>query len=268
MSYASESDIPLIINIPDFWDRLDEARKRFLALDYDGTLAPFRIERMEAAPLEGIPELLKQIQARDDTTLAIISGRSLFELTGLVGNIGVTMVGSHGFELRGPDGDIVVKKISPEQEVGLVEARAIGIEAGLEKRLETKTASIALHTRGLSPGEASRMEDEMHGTWGNLAEKYSLEVKRFNGGVELRAMGWNKGDALESLLLDLKEETLCVYIGDDETDEDAFERIQPYGFGIRVGDPFQPSKANGFLPDIESVKRFLVAWRDMPSPTS
>ena len=266
MSCASESDIPLIINIPDFWDRLGGARKRFLALDYDGTLAPFRIERMEAAPLEGIPELLKQIQGRDDTTLAIISGRSLFELTGLVGNIGITMVGSHGFELRGPDGDIVVKKISPEQEGGLVEARAIGIEAGLEKRLETKPASIALHTRGLSQGEASRME--MHGVWGNLAAGHHLEVKRFNGGVELRVTGWNKGDALESLLLDLKEETLCAYIGDDETDEDAFERIQPYGFGIRVGDPLQPSKANGFLPDIDSVKRFLVAWRDMPSATS
>ena len=268
MSCASEGEKPLIINMPDFWDRLNCSQKRFLALDYDGTLAPFRIERMEAEPLAGIPELLKQIQGRDDTTLAIISGRSVFELISLVGNIGVTMVGSHGFELRGPEGDIVVKKISPEQEEGLVEARVIGIEAGLEKRLETKTASIALHTRGLSPGEASDMEDEMHGVWGNLAAGHHLEVKRFNGGVELRATGWNKGDALESLLLDLKEETLCIYIGDDETDEDAFERILAYGFGIRVGDPSQPSKANGFLPDIDSVKRFLQAWRDMSSVKS
>jgi trehalose 6-phosphate phosphatase len=263
MSCESEGEKPLIINIPDFWDRLRGAQKRLLALDYDGTLAPFHIERMEAEPLVGIPELLKQIQDRDDTTLAIISGRPVFELVSLVGNIGVTMVGSHGFELRGPDGAILIKKITPEQEEGLMEARAIGIEAGLEERLETKTASIALHTRGLSPDEASLMEDEMHETWGNFAARHHLEVKRFNGGVELRATGWNKGDALESLLLDLKEETLCVYIGDDETDEDAFERIQPYGFGIRVGDPSQPSKAHGFLPDTDCVKRFLQAWKDM-----
>lgn len=263
MSFESKGEKPLIINIADFWERLSSAQSRFLALDYDGTLAPFRIERMEAEPLVGIPELLKQIQGRDDTTLAIMSGRPVFELISLVGNIGVTMVGSHGFELRSPDGCIAIKKITSEQEEGLMEARERGVDAGLEKRLETKIASIALHTRGLSPDEASLMEDEVHETWGNLTARHHLEVKRFNGGVELRVTGWNKGDALEALLLDLKKETLCVYIGDDETDEDAFERIQPYGFGIRVGESSQPSKAHGFLPDTDSVKRFLQAWKDM-----
>ena len=263
MSCESEGEKPRIIDIPDFWDRLSGAQAKFLALDYDGTLAPFHIERMEAEPLAGIPELLEHIKDRDDTTLAIISGRPVFELIGLVGNIGVTMVGSHGFELRSPEGDIALKKITPQQEAGLREARASGIEKGLEERLETKTASIALHTRGLARDAASLMEDEMHKTWGDLAARNHLEVKRFNGGVELRATGWNKGDALASLLLDLPERTLCVYIGDDETDEDAFVRIQPYGFGIRVGDPSQPSMANGFLPDTDSVRQFLQAWKDM-----
>ena len=263
MSCECEGERPIIIDVPDFWDRLSGSQAKFLALDYDGTLAPFRIERMEAEPVAGIPELLKQIQDRDDTTLALISGRPVFELLSLVGNIGVIMVGSHGFELRDAKGCITIKKITPEQEEGLMEARVIGIEAGLEERLETKTASIAMHTRGLDRDAASVMEDGMHTAWGNLAARHLLEVKRFNGGVELRTTGWNKGDALESLLLDLPEKTLCVYIGDDETDEDAFERIQPYGFGIRVGDPSQPSKAKGFLPDTDSVKQFLQAWKDM-----
>lgn len=263
---SSESDVekPQIINVPDFWERLEEAAYKYLALDYDGTLAPFHAKRMEAFPLAGVPDLLKKIECREDTTLAIISGRPIFELVGLLGNMSVTMVGSHGFEYRSSQGDTLVRKILPEQEEGLMMARKMGIEMGLDEHLETKIASIALHTRGLSSGAASQMEDAMHHEWDKLLQSYKLELRRFNGGVELRAQGWNKGEALDRLLHGLSKETFCVYIGDDETDEDAFEIVQPYGIGIRVGNPTLPSKANGFLPDIVSVKSFLQAWKNLP----
>jgi trehalose 6-phosphate phosphatase len=262
---SSESDVekPQIINVPDFWERLEEAAYKYLALDYDGTLAPFHTKRMEAFPLAGIPELLKQIECREDTTLAIISGRPIFELVGLLGNMSVTMLGSHGFEHRNPHGDTFVRRIFPEQEEGLMMARKIGMEIGLEEHLETKIASIALHTRGLSSGAASQTEDAMYHEWDKLLQRYKLELRRFNGGVELRAEGWNKGEALGRLLHGLSKETFCVYIGDDETDEDAFETVQPYGIGIRVGNPSLPSKANGFLPDIASVKSFLETWKNL-----
>jgi trehalose 6-phosphate phosphatase len=265
MSYGIDVEKPPIINVPDFWQRLEEAAYKFLALDYDGTLAPFRADRMEAVPLAGISELLKQIDRREDTTLAIISGRPIFELVGLLGNMSVTMVGSHGFEHRSPHGDTLIRRIFPEQEEGLMMARKMGMEMGLEENLETKVASIALHTRGLSPGAASETEDAMYHEWDKLLQRYKLELRKFNGGVELRAEGWNKGDALERLLLGLTRETFCVYIGDDETDENAFERIQRYGIGIRVGNPTLPSKANGFLPDIDSVKNFLKTWKNLAS---
>lgn len=260
-----EGGKPVIMNIPDFWDRLRGKRSLFLALDYDGTLAPFHVERMQAKPLAGIPGVLARIQKRDDTSVAIISGRPLAELVSLVGNIGVTMVGSHGFEILSPDGDVVIKETSPEQEEGFAQARAWGIDAGFGSRLETKVSGIALHTRGLSPDEASALEDEVYDAWGSMAAGYCLEVRKFNGGVELRAKGWNKGDALESLLNHLGQDTLCVYIGDDETDEDAFERILPYGMGIRVGEETRQSHAQGFVPDIESVRMLLTAWADMGS---
>ncbi|HHO76364.1 MAG TPA: trehalose-phosphatase [Deltaproteobacteria bacterium] len=246
-----------------FWSLLSDAGSKFLGLDYDGTLAPFKEERMSAVPLDGIVEILEQISCRKDTVLAIISGRSLFELAELLGNIPVTMVGSHGFEFRNPLGEVVVKKLSPGQGEGLVLAQRYGIEAGLRDCLEIKRASIALHTRGISPDEASGMYDKLYPVWERYAKTHHLEARRFNGGLELRAAGWNKGDALESLLIDLPEDTFCVYIGDDETDEDAFERIQPYGIGIRVGGHCPETKARGFLEDIRSVKSFLGKWKDL-----
>jgi len=253
-----------VMDDPSFWSLLRDARSKFLGLDYDGTLAPFRKERMDAVPLRGIIDLLKQIEQRGDTVLAVISGRPLFELIELLGDIPVTMVGSHGFEFRNPSGEIVVKKISSDQEQGLVQAQTHGIEAGLEDHLEMKRASLALHTRGVSRDQEAWMYERLHPAWEDLAPPHNLEIRRFNGGIELRARGWNKGDALESLLVALADSTLCIYLGDDETDEDAFERIRPYGIGIRVGGPTRLSKARGFVDDIGSVKRFLLKWTGLP----
>lgn len=263
MNHDTDTKKVSIINDRSFWSELSRTGCKFLGLDYDGTLAPFQKERMKAVPLNGIVELLEQIARRDDTILAIISGRPLFELAELLRNIPVTMVGSHGFEYRNPSGEIVVKRISSDQAYGLVQAKRYGVETGLAEHLEVKRASIALHTRGVPLDEESGMYEKLYPVWESLALTHHLETRKFNGGVELRATGWNKGDALESLLVDLPEDTPCIYIGDDETDEDAFERIQPYGIGIRVGGCCETSKANGFLEDIDSVKVFLERWKDL-----
>jgi trehalose-phosphatase len=57
--------------------------------------------------------------------------------------------------------------------------------------------------------------------------------------------------------------SMCVYIGDDETDEDAFEAIRARGYGIRVGDADTRTAARGFLPDVQAVREFLEAWSDL-----
>ena len=85
-----------IINIPDFWESVRQAHHKFLGLDYDGTLAPFRVDPMEAEPLEGITALLIELSSMTDTTLAIISGRPVREVITLVGNLNIFFVGSHG----------------------------------------------------------------------------------------------------------------------------------------------------------------------------
>ena len=41
-----------------FLERLKTANKRMLLLDYDGTLAPFRVDRDHAFPYPGVPYLV------------------------------------------------------------------------------------------------------------------------------------------------------------------------------------------------------------------
>lgn len=52
MNQEPVTPIP-VDGIPGFWGDLRSARASLLALDYDGTLAPFSTVRMEARPLEG-----------------------------------------------------------------------------------------------------------------------------------------------------------------------------------------------------------------------
>ncbi len=83
--------------------------------------------------------------------------------------------------------------------------------------------------------------------WSRIASRCSLEVRKFQGGVEVLAKGWNKGDALEELLRDEPQDTFCVYIGDDSTDEDAFQRIRSSGIGIRVGEKGNSYRCKGLI---------------------
>lgn len=264
MNSRERSVQPDIRHLPSFWDMISLKQNKLIALDYDGTLAPFHINRMEALPFKGIPDLLRRISLRDDTTLAVISGRPLDELEILLKPWKGIMIGSHGFEKRFRTGQIFIKKISLRQQEGLSHAHGMILDMGMEMHMEKKPASIAFHTRGLEGKAARRLEQEVVLEWGRIASRCSLEVRKFQGGVEVLAKGWNKGDALEELLRDEPGDSFCVYIGDDSTDEDAFQRIRLSGIGIRVGNRIIPTAARGLLTDIPAVREFLEAWVNLP----
>lgn len=263
MSGSCTSDGIEVIRLPHFWNVVSLHRKRLLALDYDGTLAPFRKERMEALPLDGILDLLTRIDLRRDTDVAVISGRPLDELEKMLDPWKGIIIGSHGFEKRLPSGTVFRQEPTSLQKDGLSRANEMAVKKGLRQHIEVKSSSIALHTRGVEAGEARILEEYIYSRWDSLSSEFSLETRGFNGGVEVLAKGCNKGDAVEGLLREEPEGAFCVYIGDDTTDEDVFKRIQTKGIGIRVGDPSLPSAARGFLCDVDAVMEFLENWSNL-----
>ena len=260
MSTEPALPIPAVEGIPGFWDELRSASSSFLALDYDGTCAPFKPERMEAYPLAGIPELIARIRDRTQGSIAVISGRPVAELEQLLDVPGILKVGSHGYEFRSPDGALEVREPTPKQRKGLSMAWDAGVREGLSRRVEPKVASLALHTRGVPEVQARAMEQLAMGSWMPFVRLHDLELRRFNGGIELRCLGMDKGSALLTVLSSQRKDAFCVYIGDDETDEDAFRVLKGRGVGIRVGRTEAPTHAAGFLPDTQAVKDFLQGW--------
>lgn len=220
------------------WRRVLDARlsgrRLLLGLDYDGTLAPFRVDRRSARPLPGILPLLTTLQRRPDTQLVLVSGRPIDELLALLGEQPVPLIGSHGFERQDPGGARRLEGLPPEL-AAVLDAEAEACRAtGLT--YERKVGSVAVHTRGLAAGAAASVHDELLARW-RAKTRPGLEARRFDGGVELRVSGVDKGTALARWLDEqgVVDEAL-LYVGDDQTDEDAFALLhQRGGLGVKVG---------------------------------
>ena len=86
-----------------------------------------------------------------------------------------------------------------------------------------------------------------------------MQVSPFDGGVELRA-GRNKGDAVRLILQSTAANAPVAYLGDDETDEDAFQALEGRGLGILVRSQLRRSAARVWLRPPGELRRFLAAW--------
>jgi trehalose-phosphatase len=249
--------------VPDFWERVGSAPERYLLLDYDGTLAPFRENRMDAVPVPGAMEAVKSIRDSGTTRVAMLTGRPVRELVELIGDLGVPMVGSHGFEFMSPGGDVETGRLTDAQEERFERAEQEAREIAGTARVERKPASVGLHTRGMPEEKARELHEAVIRMWRADIAGLGLECRRFSGGVELRLTSIDKGTALERIIEGRGEAALCVYVGDDDTDEDAFGALPASGIGVKVGPRGVRTIARGRLDDPEAVRGFLETWVTM-----
>jgi trehalose-phosphatase len=247
-------------DVAQFFEQVRRASKRTLLLDYDGTLAPFTPDRTRAFPYREFPELISKIM-RHGTRVVLISGRPATELLFLSGiHPHPEIWGSHGMERLHADGSYEVEKPSPEQEHGLKIASKSLHTAGLGPRIETKPGGIAVHWRGLSPDERATIETKVRNVCSSLSSDYGLALLPFDGGLELRAPGKNKGDAVNAILTEAGPGVPAAYLGDDQTDEDAFRAIKGKGLAILVRPELRPTLADVWLRPPDELGRFLRDW--------
>src|SRR5271170_1332592 len=125
--------------------RLRSAPRSLLMLDYDGTLAPFHIDRFAAVPYPGVEDRLATLSALSRVRLALVSGRSARELRDLLHpGIKAEIWGSHGRERLRTDGTYELFELSPQQHAALEEVGREISMLGLAKTLEVKPSSLAV----------------------------------------------------------------------------------------------------------------------------
>lgn len=246
-----------------FWQRLSAAQEAALLLDYDGTLAPFRVNRDKALPYAGIRSILTAIRRHTVTRLVIISGRAIDDLLPLLGLEPPPEIwGCHGWEKLDANGRRAPVALPAEAASGLREADRLLGQAGLVDFIERKPASVALHWRGLPQAQVAALRSRVTACWQPIAERTMLEVHPFDGGLELRCPGRSKATAVKTILAEIDKDAPIAFLGDDLTDEDGFAALAGKGLGVLVRSEARPTHAAMLLRPPQELIAFLSAWRD------
>lgn len=227
-----------------------------LFLDFDGTLVDI-VERPGDVRL-GARNLasLVTLAVRTGGALAIVSGRSVDTIDEFVQPHRFAASGVHGFETRHAGQDVVRLEADLEGLERVVEKLEAFASAHEGLIVERKPASVSLHYRQRPDlGEAARgaVDQAVDGESGLklLPGKMVFEIKAHRG---------NKGLAVEQFMAGAPfEGRVPIFIGDDVTDEAAFETVNRMGgVSIKVGDG---ETAAGFgLDDTSEVTQWLEAF--------
>jgi trehalose-phosphatase len=160
-----------------------------------------------------------------------------------------------------PDGAYSVEPLPGNSESLLLHAVDALRQADLESRMEMKPGSVAVHWRGLEASEVAALRSTLLTIWDPiLAAEEGLDLLQFDGGMELRVPGVNKGNAVSTILQESGADAVVAYLGDDLTDEDAFRALNGHGLTILVRSQPRPTAAAIRLRPPEELVQFLADW--------
>ena len=244
-----------------FLARLRNARQSVLFLDYDGTLAPFRQDTSKATPYPGVRACLNAILEQGCCRLIIVTGRAVQDLKPLLKLRHPSEVwGSHGRERLLVDETYQVQELSLEAQQHLDRTRNWVEQKGLKDWLEEKPGCLAIHFRGRDPQLVEKVGAELASHREVMGRDGAVQMRRFDGGIEFRAQGATKGSAVRTVLSELGEDVPVAYLGDDLTDEDAFEALGERGLGVLVRREPRPTAAHLRISPPEELLDFLQQW--------
>lgn len=200
--------------------------------DYDGTLAPLVDDPDLAFPERRSVEALQALAELTSTHVAVLSGRSLRDLSALYSfPTEIHRVGSHGSEYTtGLVDDLNDAQLRLLDRIGQSLRQVAELDDGFI--VETKPASVAFHYRKAAPEIAVVAIEEIKcgpARWPGVRVKEGKKV------IELAVVDANKGLAVERLRRQVDADAV-LFIGDDVTDEDAFGVLRSPDIGIKVGD--------------------------------
>lgn len=245
--------------LSDFFAKVAGTTSQALLLDYDGTLAPFSVDRHQAVPYPAVPDLLDRIRSFTNTRLVVVTGRRAFEAAALLGLKKIEVWGCHGMTRIHPDGRYDLPNLDEDSVGKIFEASKLIGQEGLIDLVEFKPAALAIHWRGMEAA-ANEVARRVEKVWSMLHSHKGLELLKFDGGMEIRVAGRNKGDAVRTILAEMGGHSAVAYLGDDHTDEDAFEALRGHGLSVLVRNEYRPTSADVWIQPPEGVIAFLADW--------
>jgi trehalose 6-phosphate phosphatase len=249
------------IDVDRFMGVVARSAVSVLLLDYDGTLAPFSLSRQQAVPYPGMAALLQEIITNGRTRVVIITGRNADDVIPLLAlHPRPEIWGSHGMERLRPAGVVERSRIQDPALQALADANHWLKSQGFHELAEFKTGAIAIHWRGLDEARAAEIRSLVLGGWSPIAQRTPMELLEFEGGIELRMRGHDKGDVVRTILDEIGPGVPVAYLGDDLTDERAFVALGGAGLSVLVRPQWRETAAGLWIRPPEGVWEFFRKW--------
>lgn len=228
-----------------------------LFLDLDGTLLDYAPQPGAVNADAPLLSLLETLARRFDGAVALVSGRSIDTLDALFAPLRLPASGLHGFERRDASG--VRTQHAPPSPQALASARQLLTQFARQDpglRLEDKRFALALHFRQAPQLEAAVIE----ATRAIAAQlDGGLELVFGPMVVELSPRGVSKASAIAEFMQEQPfAGRLPLFVGDDASDEPAFEWVNGAGGLSVVVNPTGPTAAATHLRSVREVRTWLV----------
>lgn len=223
--------------------------------DFDGTLAELAPTPGEARPHPEASAVLSRLEVATGGAVAIVTGRPIATIDGLMGLPSLCVVGLHGLERRDRAGK--VWRASPVPQALARARRSLQRLVAAHSRLllEDKGLTLAVHYRA-----APDLADVVQEATARIVVRTRGALRQLCGTMvfELAPQAASKGAAAESLLtVPPFQGRLPVYLGDDRGDEEAFRVVNALGgLSVRIGAPVPDSAAQVGLESVAAA----VAW--------
>jgi len=231
-------------------------------LDYDGTLADFAPSPDMILPDPQIIFLIEDLVSSPGVYPAIISGRRLAHMQKLLPLKGLLLGGTYGIEMQLPNGDLYTRipfeQVRPTIEKLLPLWRELIVKT-TGFYLEDKGWSLALHARFADPSESIMVMTSAR----HIAQAQKPGSNFLLSGnsqfLELAPIEANKAMAVQLVLNEMTpKDSLIIYLGDDEKDEEAFVKIlAAEGYAVRVSAKPVETRAQYQIEGPKQVRAWL-----------
>ncbi len=258
----------ILDNLPEISEKLKSREKVLLGMDHDGTLAEIITTLVDSRMTESMRNILYSLSQNPRIHLVIISGRTLESLKEVV-NIksnNIFYAGNHGFEIEGGGTSYTFDDKEALEKINVITEEMCGQLSKVEGMVfEKKIFTTSFIFSTVEPEKQESVRSEI---LESLQKYQGIRIVEGKKLFNIRPMvNINKGVALETVGRhfykdEWRNRVTAIYLGDDNSDEDAFKTLEDKDIGVIVNEnPPETTNAGYYAKNVKEIEDFL-RWLD------